>query len=300
MTFFKNIKNSIYNKYFYQQLSKESTSFTIKYVALLSLLLSLIVSVYITTSTLQLVTLKNADGQNNIYATSKSFIEKEFPQNASFTYKNSHLESKDNTPVYIPLSQSLKKINSKNKDIAAFENMEYIFIYDASSGLERADHVNKKAIILANRDGISMLDQKKNKVQYFSFSDVDKEGKGNFIVNKETVNYYHEQAFTFAKKIFPYALVFIAIACFISFFIYIMLSMFFFALITGFIFYIVQTIRKKNILFGDAYKIALHADTLPTIVKILALMLGFHVFGLLFSYTVCVLVIVWVNVGWKE
>ena len=295
MTFFKNIKNSIYNKHFYQNLSKESTSFTVKYVALLSLLLSLIVSVYITASSIQFVISKNSSGENELYATSKAFIDKEFPQNASFTYAHGKLTSKDNIPVYIPLSQTIK-----DKSSDEFATMEYIFIYDASSGLERADHVNKKAIILANRDGISMLDQKKNKVQYFSFSDVDKEGKGNFTVNKETVNYYHGQAFTFAKKIFPYALVFIAIAVLISVFLYTMFFMFFFALITGFIFYVIQHTRGKDILFGDAYKVALHADTLPTIVQTIMVMLGFHVFGLLFSYTLCVMIIVWVNVGWGD
>jgi hypothetical protein len=267
MNIFKKIGKSVYGPEFYSDIKNQRTGSAVRYYLKLSLLLTIVLTVFYSIVAISAVTIFTSD--SNI-----SKIISNFPSDLTITIKDKQFSTNVSEPYKIPVPGIFVSTTSQNQ-------IENLLVIDTSLKDIPTDILTKnKTIAFMTKNAI--ITERGGALQ---INTLDKFGNVNFVVNQESIH-------SFVDKYLPYVktlLWFVPIPIFIVVFIvYVakLISFFLLALVV----WLVLRIKKMDRGYMHAYRVTIYAQTLPLIV-----FLVFGGFGAWFLSLLVTIIIVLIN-----
>jgi hypothetical protein len=238
--FFENIKKSIYNPAYYQELRNKPFLFSFKYYLLFSLCLAIILT--IPTSMKAIPKMKEG-----IKFASSTLVEK-YPEELEIKIKDGKASTNVAEPYFVKTPKEISDSIEKEQKNSKFENL---LVIDTKSGTDLNKFVEYKTILLLTDKNIVFYNDGKITAQ-----PLDK--MGEITINRTEIN-------SFLKKINPFfnafvslfpALIFLALLVWLAtFYVYLFFG--------GLLILIVAKIAKVDIGYWKSYQMGVHLMTLP-------------------------------------
>ncbi len=266
MEFLRNIKNSVYNPKYYQELLSRPFSYSVKYFFKFALVFSVL---FVLSFSVFIFPKVNRE--------LKAFIVEsvnDYPDELEVSMKNGSVSTNVEEPYYIKVPSSWK--GGQQQSVNNFENLIVIDTKNEPdlSNLEKYNAallITEKYIIYKEENG-------KNTIQSL-------EGFPDVVINKENVSSFIEKYSPYLKFIYiPLVFAFFVVSLF--FLIFRLIYLFFAALLI----WLVASIRGVKIDYWKAYQIGLHLMTLPLI------LISLTSIKFPFAFTVVLLIAAAVNI----
>lgn len=242
MSFFSNIKNSIYNPQYYGDVMLKPFSYSLKYFFGLILFLTLLSTLVYSFTFIP--TVKTVIDNIDVG------IAKSYPDNLEITITGGKASSNVQEPYFIKLPADWEA--EKGSD---FESILTIDTKNTFS-LEQFDIYNTTCIL--NKDSFTCHDQQ-GTIKIMSLSSVS-----DFKLNKPVVSAFSARVHPFLKFIYPIFVVIIFVGTFFLF-----LLQFAYLLVAAVLIWLVAKIKKVTLSYGKAYQLGLHLLTVPLVVGFL-------------------------------
>lgn len=280
MELLNNIKSSIYNPAYYNEVLNKPFSYSFRYFLSLAALVALIATITFSFSTLPKI--------NKVIGEIDANVLKYYPDNLEITAKNGKISTNVEEPYFIKIPTELKSEfqdsnNQSTRTSPDLSKIENLFVIDTVSPLTIDLFKSYKTFILISRDSFAYYDNQAVKIQ-----SVEQEANG--VLTKTKVSAALTEIMPYIKVI---AIVLIPIVLIFSFIGFIIGNMIY--LIFGaFVIWLAFQIMKRNLGYNKSYQIGFHAITLGVILK--ATIFRFYP-GLEFPFffTILMIAIVWMN-----
>lgn len=289
INFISNIKNSIWGPPFYQNLNNQKTSFTIYYASKLSILLTFIFLAFSTFGWFRVFDISDFSSQN-ISNLGRNYLQKNFPDTLVLNVRDGKLTSNSKEPIFFPIPNLQNLSEEDTKDV-----LENFAVIDTNKDFNLSILKDYSTYALLAHDNAGVYDESKQKLQMLSYSDFQKNfPTSSGEINKKQALLIYETLASYIKRILPYIFVFGILFGILGMFMWICLGILIFALFTGLLAFLLTRFTKYRKSLGEWYLIAIHADTLPVIL-LYTLGLLINIFYITFSYTLLVLILVYLN-----
>jgi len=275
----QNIKSSIYNPAYYNEILSKPFSYSLKYFLSLVCLVALIATIIFSFSTLP----KINKFINEIGLKALSY----YPDNLEITVKNGKVSTNVSEPYFIKIPAELKNSNRGTITKPAAGEIENLLVVDTKNPATIDLFNGYKTAALLSRDSFAYYDNGAVKIQPLrqEFNGVITKAKVSMAVNKITPY----------LKILPIVL---APIIFIFSFIGFVLTKLIYLIFGALIIWIILKAMKKDAGYGKAYQLGLHAITLGVILE--AVVFRFYPnLEFPFLFTFLMLVVFWSNFGFS-
>ena len=270
-TFFAHIGSSIYNPAFYTELTSKPFGFSFKYYLKLAVLLSLLATIVFAFSVIPAISAK-FDQYGRKFANS-------YPADLEITITKGQASINRPEPYFIPLSDETPN-DLKEKDVIN------LVVIDTKRSFDLTTFENYRTVAWLTKDSIAMYrNSSGNQVQFISLKDVP-----DTVITRDQVNQLVNRLLPIARAL-PWFLIPFIFLIGLFYFAYRMVYLLIFALLI----WVLLSIMKREIKYRVAYQIGLHAMTLPLIITLLGLLVGFSTNLFLMWFTVLMLIIVGIN-----
>lgn len=286
MQFFNNIKSSIYNPNFYNEILNKPFSYSLKYFLSLAVLIAIVTTIVFSFSTLPKI--------NKFIGEIDVNVLKYYPDELVITAKNGIISTNVPEPYFIKMPAELKDENIKpakneseitRQDMAELENLVVI---DTKSPLTVDLFLSYKTFALVGRDSIAFYDNSAVKIQPTG-------PELNGVLTKAKVLESLDKIMPYIK-IIPVALIPIA---FIFSFIGFIFGNLIYLIFGAFVIWLAAKIMKRELEYGKAYQIGFHAITLGVILE--AIIFQFYpILNFPFLFTILMVMIVWINLKFSS
>lgn len=285
MKFIENIKSSIYNPAYYNEILNKPFSYSFRYFLSLAALIAIVSTIVFSFSTLpKMSKFINEIGSN---------VLKYYPDNLEVTVKNGKVSTNVPEPYFIKMPTEFKSEfqnpnDQKTKTSPDLSKIENMAVIDTASPLTIDLFRSYKTFVLVSRDSVAYYDNSAVKIQPLS------QGFDG-IINKEKVSSSLNKVMPYLK-ILPLVLVpVILIFSFIGF----ILGNLFYLIFGAFVIWVAAKIRNRNLGYGKAYQIGFHAITLGVILE--ATVFWFYPnLEFPFLFTILMFAIVWINLKFSS
>ncbi len=211
-----------------------------------------------------------------------------YPDNLEITVKNGKVSTNVPEPYFIKMPVELRSEFQDSRDQALrtgsdLSRIENLFVIDTLSPLTIDLFKSYKTFVLISRDSVAYYDNSAVKIQPLDQSI-------NGVVTKAKVSSVLTEIMPYIK-IIPLALIpFVLFFSFIGFIIGNMIYLIFGA----FVIWLMFRIIKKNLEYGKAYQIGLHAITFAVMLEA-TIFRFFPILDFPFLFTFFMLIVVWMN-----
>lgn len=244
-------KQSISSFSYYKDILNTKFSFSIKYLAVLAILLSLITSGVITgMETPKLLKFIN-EQKPNILAI--------YPDNFEITSNNNEWSINQPEPYAIKMPEFLKTEESEG-----VINPENLIVFNKEGTLN--DFENSNSLMLLNKS--NLLVKSTDKIEVNPLQDIP---NGTFTKDMYTVTV--DKILELAKYIPVFMFLFLTVGFFFYFFVFRLVYLLFVAIALV----IINIFVKPDVEYKDLYRIALHAMTIPLLIEVLFMIVGISV-----------------------
>ena len=244
-------KQSISSFSYYKDILNTKFSFSIKYLAVLAILLSLITSGAITgMETPKLLKFIN-EQKPNILAI--------YPDNFEITSNNNEWNINQPEPFAIKMPDFLKVEESEG-----VTNPENLIVFNREGTLN--DFENANSLMLLNKS--NLLVKSTDKIEVNPLQDIP---NGTFTKDMYTVAV--DKILELAKYIPVFMFLFLTVGFFFYFFVFRLVYLLFVAVALV----IINIFVKPDVEYKDLYRIALHAMTIPLLIEVLFIIVGISV-----------------------
>ncbi|OFZ49992.1 MAG: hypothetical protein A3D92_23730 [Bacteroidetes bacterium RIFCSPHIGHO2_02_FULL_44_7] len=271
MNIFRQIGSSIYGKAYYEEVAAKSFGSSFVYYLKLALLVSLAATIVFSFRIVPTVNVALVQFGNKIVET--------YPADLEITIAKGKVSINQPEPYTIPMPAEAM---GDSQD----ENIKNIIVIDTKHPFDLETFAQYKAVAWLMKDGLAVYKNSEgNQVQFVSLAQVP-----DTVITRDSVSELSARFMPFLR-IVPF---FVVPGIFIAglfYFAYRMLYLLIFALLV----WALLAIMGRKINYGIAYKIGLHAMTLPIIIAAVGLMIGFPVTLFPLSFTVIMLVMVGIN-----
>jgi len=281
MQFLEKIKSSIYNPSYYNEILNKPFSYSLRYFLSLAGLIALIATITFSFSALPKM--------NKFINEIGPSVLKYYPDNLEVMVKNGKVSTNVQEPYFVKMPAEFKnagqgienKSTNTSSDLSKLDNLAVI---DTKSPLTMDLFRNYNTLFLLSYDSIAYYDNNAIKIQ-----SLDKTFNG--VVTKAKVSAALNEVKPFLK-IIPLALLpIVLIFSFIGF----IFGNLIYLIFGAFIIWLALKAMKRNLGYGKAYQIGLHAITLGVILEATI----FYFYPSLefpFFSTLLMLAIIWMNI----
>lgn len=267
-SFIEHIQKSIYSPEYYQELLTRPASFSWKYYASLAMLLSLFLTIV---SSIALVPLIN----QTLHDFPKNFLAY-YPDELEVRIINGHASSTVTEPYFLPIPEMLKEsIGTSTLHLGVIDTQTPASL-DRFASFDAVFSVSENALIARDeRGGV--------RVNPFSPS-------LNYTVNEEVLRGLIGSAEPFFKFAAPLVVLIVFMAMLFMFTIEL-----FYLVFAALLVFIMGRLMKHKWTYGTAFRISLHAVTLPLLLSAAFSLVNLNAGTLPFLSTILLLVVVFVN-----
>lgn len=267
-SFIEHIQKSIYGPEYYQELLTRPASFSWKYYASFAMLLSLFLTIV---SSIALVPLIN----QTLHNFPKNFLAY-YPDELEVRIVNGHASSTVAEPYFLPIPKALEE--------GIGTSTRYLGVIDTQTpvSLERFSSFN--ALFSVSENAFIVRDER-GSIRVSPFA-----SNFNYTVNESLLRGLIVGAEPYFKFVAPLVILIVFIA---------MLFMFtlelFYLIFAALLIFIMGRLMKHKWTYGTAFRISLHAVTLPLLLSTAFTLVNLNIGTLPFFSTILLLVIVFVN-----
>lgn len=256
--FIDQVRGSIYDPFFYRNLSHKETSYTIVYLVKLSLIIGLFTSIFsiISLFTLQKAIIEKA-GVHDIGSLATKYVEMYFPSDLIISLKGNSITSNSSQPVEFPVPYDwfgMEDLKSQYflKDIAVIAPTE-----EFSPEL----FTKYDSYIIVSSSSAAIYDPSKESIKTMDLKDVPASMQGKTL-DKIQASKLAGDVREYVNRIAVFMYPVLAIGILFGATLYIIISALLFALWIAFICWLIGKFTKSTHGFGDYYLRAIHAETL--------------------------------------
>lgn len=272
----ENIKSSIYNPAFYSEILNKPFSYSLKYFLSLICLIALASTIIFSFSTLPKI--------NKVFDDIGSNVLNYYPEELEITVKNGIVSTNVSEPYFIKAPAEFKNNSERSGNKSKKDEIDNLLVIDTQSPLNLDAFKDYKTFVLLSRDSIAYRDSNEAmKIQFLN-------QEFNGVITKTKIS-AALNGITPYLKIIPLVLVPLVFVgsifgATVKYLIYLIFG--------AFIIWIMSKAMKRDLRFGKAYQIGIHAITLGVILE--ATVFRFYPnlkFPLFF--TLLMFAIVWIN-----
>ncbi len=240
--FIDTLKESVYNPPFYHKVRGSSFKLSFKYFFKLILLISFVATVFFSVVMLPpLTALLSDENINRVIGY--------FPADLTLTMKKGELTTNGKEPIFIDIPQHLN------------QGAEHFIVIDTTSPVSLETFGTFKSSIWIAKTAIVTKSTSKTTIQSTAtFPD--------FTLNRDKILSFVSAVRPFIKFIPVVAIVGIFAVLFSSYLFYLL-----YLLIFAFIVMFIAHVKKIELTYGESYRVALHAITLPLIIDLLLMLI---------------------------
>lgn len=280
MEFLNNIKSSIYNPDYYKEILNKPFSYSLRYFLSLVAIIALISTITFSFLTLPMI--------NKFINETAPKALNYYPDNLEITVKSGKVSSNVVEPYFIKLPSEIKSEVQGSKDYSTktspdLTKIDNLLVIDTASPLTVNLFQNYKTLVLLSGDSVAYYDNNAIKIQSLDQSI-------NGVVNKAKFSEVLDKIMPYLK-VSPFLLLPIV---FIFSFIGFIIGNLIYLIFGAFVIWLMFKIIKKNLEYGKAYQIGLHAITLGVILEF-SVFWFFPQLEFPFLFTFFMLVVVWMN-----
>lgn len=280
MQFLENVKSSIYNPAYYSEILNQPFSSSLKYFLSLAALIALFSTIVFSFTTLPEI--------NKFINEISPKVLNYYPDNLEVTVKNGKVSTNVTEPYFIKMPAEIKSEfqnsnNNSTKTSPDLTKIDNLFVIDTISPLTMDSFKNYKTFVLISRDSVAYVDNNAVKIQSLDQSI-------NAVINKGKISSALNEIMPYIK-IIPFVLV---PSVFIGWWIGFIIGNLIYLIFGAFVIWLAAKIMKKELEYGKAYQVGLHAITLSVILDAMVFWF-FPQLKFTFLFTIIMLVIVWVN-----
>lgn len=266
MEFLKNIKNSIYNPNFYNELLSKPFSYSLKYYFKLLTIISLVAAVFLSAFFIPAI--------KQVFQTSLNKIVESYPQGLEITVKDGKVSTNVPEPFFVKMPAQWKNTGDK-----VLEN-ENLIVIDTKNSISVERFTSYKTMMLLTADSFIYMNEGKIVLQ--PISDVK-----NFKLDKNQVVSFIDKVKPFEKFIYPA----------VPFIIFIMqgfmlLSKFIYLILGALLIWLVAKYNQINIGYKKSYQLGLHLITLGIILEPILFIFKLNVFPFFFTLLLFLLTLI--------
>jgi len=273
LNFFKNIVKSVYNPTFYKELETRSTWASVRYY----LGLSVIIAVILGASTAALLSplVVAFLGQ------AKPVVLDIYPKDLVITIKSGSAASNVSEPYFIKMPDKMKQFFGATSTIN-------LAVIDTREKADQSKFASFNTLSLVAKDGVMLL-KGENGVAGTTFQPYT----SDFVMKHDVYVDFVNKVAGFGDKL-PIVML---VSLIVGFFLWGVVRMLY-LLLAALLVYLMFKARKMPVAYGQSYRIALHAATVPILVN---LILAFFTFNpsilstMPFLFTIILLAVVWFN-----
>jgi hypothetical protein len=278
MNILHKIKNSIYGKDYYKDLSSKPFSYSLKYFLFITLIVSLFYTFYYSSFSV-VPYFKEAAGKLG------GEIDKRYPGNLEIYFTDGVISSNAKEPFLLKVTD----VFDPKEDHGFFEQgIENLLVIDTKNDVSIDKIRDYKTFLFFSESDIAFYNTKKGEIRVYSVEKID-----GFTINKETLLSLAESI----KSNQNIILFVIILLVFFALFVGIALNLLY-ILIIALPVWGIAGIKKMSIGYKKSYQLSLHLITLPLLLDFLLLLL--KVSHVPFLFTIILLSLAALNLGAEE
>lgn len=243
MKFLKNIKSSIYNSAYYSEILNKPFFYSLKYFLFLLCLIALIATIIFSFSTLPKI--------NKVIREISSGVLNYYPEKLEITVKNGIVSTNVSEPYFIKAPAEFKNGSKRSNNKTIKNEIDNLLVIDTQPPLNLDAFKNYKTFVLISRDSIAYRNSNEAmKIQFLN-------QEFNGVITKTKVSSALNGIIPYLKVI-PFILVPLVFVGSIlgSIFKYLIYLIF-----GALVIWIMAKAMKRNLGFGKAYQVGIHAIT---------------------------------------
>jgi len=256
MNIFTQIKNSVYNKEYYQStVLNQPLGVSIKYLMKLSLLLALVGSIIFSISL------------PHLFSSAKSTVTSlatDYPEDLIVTFKDGNASINKPEPYFVKIPDSLREIDD-SKQLNVENRIENLIVINTTEAFSINKFKEYNTASLLTKTELISMQSNNGEIKITPISKLGNvEITKSWILDKESI--FMKALPWIVSLIIPVIFVGISIGIFVG----TLMMLLFSALIV----WIILKIKKVNISYKKSYQVALHASTIILIISIFGKYLG--------------------------
>lgn len=266
---FENIRLSIYGPAYYRELLTRPASFSIKYYFALALLVALFLTIASSVPLLPRVNQTLRDLPAKFFAY--------YPDDLEVKIEKGVLSSNVAEPYFLPLPQVLKGA------VRSGDAVDSLLVIDTKTPFSVERFNSDKVAVWLGREQIALRDSNGVRVEQF-------DPKMNLTVNERILRGFEQRL----EPFYDFATPAVVIVLFLGLLFALCINFFYLFFGAALIFFLGRLL-KQQWTYGASYRIGLHAVTLPVLLNMFTLLLGFPLMSFHLLFSAIMLAVVFVN-----